>query len=68
MKVEIETEDRLECTPCEYKDTKKKKKINIHTLRSYKSKSEERKFQKFQGDECEYNSSEKEAQEPYRRD
>ena len=29
MKVEIETEDRHECTPCEYKDTKKKKKKGL---------------------------------------
>ena len=40
MKVEIETEDQHECTPCEYKDTKKKMKILL--LRGNKSQSEER--------------------------
>ena len=42
MKVEIETEDRHECTPCEYEDTKKIN-LKIHTLKSYKSQSEEKK-------------------------
>ena len=42
MKVDIETEEHHECTPCEYKDNKKKK-MKIHTLRSNKSQSEERK-------------------------
>ena len=42
MKVEIETEDQHECTPCEYKDTKKKN-LKLHTLRSNKSPSEEKK-------------------------
>ena len=42
MKVEIETEDRHECSPGKYKDTKKKD-LKIHTLRSLKSPTEERK-------------------------
>ena len=41
MKVEIETEDRYGCTPCEYKDTKNKN-VKIHTLRR-KKKSIRRK-------------------------
>ena len=68
MKVVIETEDRHERTPCEYKDTKKKK-LKIHMLRSTESPSEDRKKdQKFQCDECEYKHYKKGTQEPYRRD
>ena len=67
MKVEIETEDRHECTPCEYKDTKKKngKYIRLEVMKVNQKKE---KDQKFQGDKCEYKCSEKDTQEPYRRD
>ena len=67
MKVEIETEDQHDCTLCEYKYTKNNN-LKIHTLRSNKSLSEEGKGSKFQCDECEYKSSKKDTQEPYRRD
>ena len=67
MKVEIETEDRHECTLCEYKYTTNKN-LKIHTLGSNKSLSEEGKDSKFQCDECEYKCCKKDTQKPYRRD
>ena len=67
MKVEIETEDRHKCTPFEYKDTKKNF-FKIHTSRSNKSPSEERKRSEVHFDKCEYKYSKKDTQEPYRRD
>ena len=63
MKVEIETEDQYECTACEYKDTKKKY-IRLEVIKVNQKKE---KHQKLQGDECEYTSSKKDAQERYRR-
>ena len=44
---------------------KQKKYIRLEVIKVNQTKE---KDQKFQGDECEYKSSKKDAQEPYRRD
>ena len=56
MKVKIETEDWHECTPCEYKDTKKEQKGKYICFDVIKVDQKKEKR---------YNCSKKDTQEPY---
>ena len=47
---------------------KRRKKLKYIRLEVIKVNQKKEKYQKFQGDEFEYKSSKKNAQEPYRRD
>ena len=68
MKVEIETEDRHECTPCEYKDTKKLN-LKILTLRCNKiSIIRKKNIRSSSVMSVNINVLKKDTQEPYRID